>query len=252
MKAILVAGTILLLVSQLALAREIHVPQDVQLSGSVLIAEQFAEHINNEWIPIEFPAWPGERGLRPSSWFNVLIEAHPGDVLILAPGMYEAQLWIFAPQITVMTDPEYEELAVVQGTIEIDADRVTLERIGVTNSSLPWDSGHGIEINHDRLDYVTIRQCRSYENRWTGIHMIGVSGRIVEMRVENCELADNGMDGMDANWMNSLIVTGCTITGNGWDFADGVGIRIGSNVQMVELENNIVMNNRSEDIYRNK
>jgi len=252
MKAVLVAGTILLVVGQLALAREIRVPQEVQLGGSVLIAEQFGEYINDEWVPIEFPAWPGERGLRPSSWFNVLIEAHPGDVLILAPGAYQAQLWIFAPQITIMTDPEYAELAVIQGTIEIDADRVLLERIGVTNSALPGDSGHGIEINRNRVDYITIRQCRSYGNRWTGIHMIGVSGRIIEMRVEDCELVDNGMDGMDANWMNSLIVTGCTITGNGWDLANGVGIRIGSNVQMVELESNIVANNRSEDIYQSK
>jgi len=250
MKAVLVAGTILLLLGQLAPAREIRVSQDVQLSGSVLIAERFAEYSNDEWIPIQFPAWPGERGLRPSSWFNVLIEAHPGDVLILAPGVYQAQLWIFAPQITVMTDPEYAELAVIQGTIEIDADRVTLERIGVTNSSLPGDSGHGIEINRDRLDYVTIRQCRSYGNRWTGIHMIGVSGRIVEMRVENCELVDNGMDGMDANWTDRLVVTGCIITGNGWDLASGVGMRIGSSVRMVELESNIITNNRSADIYR--
>ena len=252
MKAVLVVVTILLVAGQLALAREIHVPQDVQLSGSVLIAEQFVEYSNKEWIPIEFPAWPGERGLRPSSWFNVLIEAHPGDVLILAPGVYQAQLWIFAPQITVMTDPDYAELAVIQGTIEIDADRVVLERIAVTNSPLSSDSGHGIEINRDRLDYVTIRQCRSSGNRWTGIHMIGTSGRIVEMRVENCELVDNGMDGMDANWMNSLIVTDCTITGNGWGLANGVGIRIGSSVSMVELESNLVEDNRSEDIHRSE
>ncbi|MFC2108320.1 right-handed parallel beta-helix repeat-containing protein [Candidatus Bipolaricaulota bacterium] len=250
MKAILVAVAILLVVGQLALAREIHVPLDVQLSGSVLIAEVFGEYNGDKWIPIEFPAWPGERGWRASSWFNVLIEAHPGDILILAPGAYEAQLWIFTPQITVMTDPESAELAVIQGTVEIDADRVTLERISVTNSSLAGDSGHGIEVNGDLLDYVTIRECHSSENRWTGIHMIGVRGRIVEMRVEDCELIDNGMDGMDSKNMEHLIVTGCTVTGNGWDLANGVGIRIGSNVQMVELENNIVENNRSEDVYR--
>jgi len=250
MKAVLIVGTILLVVGQLALAREIRVPLDIQLSGSVLIAEQFVEYSDDEWIPIEFPAWPGEQGLRPSSWFSVLIEAHAGDVLILAPGEYQAQLWIFTPQITVMTDPESAELAVIQGTIEIDADRVTLERIGVTNSPLSGTSGHGIEVNGKLLDYVTIRQCRSSRNRWTGIHMIGTRGRIVEMRVENCELIDNGMDGMDANNIIHLIVTGCTITGNGWDLANGAGIRIGSYVQIVELENNIVTDNRSEDIYQ--
>ena len=249
MKAILVVGIILLAVVQVA-AREIYIPLEAQLSGNVLIAEQFTEYIDNEWIPLEFPAWPGESGFRPSSWFSVLIEAHPGDVLILAPGMYEAQLWIFAPQVTIITEPVSAELAIIQGTIEIDADRVTLERIGVTNSSLSGTSGHGIEVNADLLDYVTIRECRSYENRWTGIHMIGVRGTIVEMRIEDCELTDNGMDGMDAKSINHLIVTGCTISGNGWGLANAVGIRIGSSVQIVELENNIVEGNRSEDIYR--
>jgi len=252
MKAILVAGTILLIVGLLASAREIHVPQDIQLSGNVLIAEQFVEYSGDEWIPIEFPAWPGDQGWKPSSWFSVLIEAHPGDVVILAPGMYEAQLWIFTSQITILTDPESADLAVVQGTIEIDADRVTLERISVTNSPLSGTSGHGIEVNGRLLDYVTIRQCCSSGNRWTGIHMIGTRGRIVEMRVENCELIDNGMDGMDANNIEHLIVTGCTITGNGCNLTNGVGVRIGSNVEIVELENNIVEDNRSEDIYRKK
>ena len=198
----------------------------------------------------EFPAWPHESGLRPSSWFNVLIEAHPGDVLILAPGAYEAQLWIFTPQITIMTDPESAELAVIQGTIEIDADRVTLERIGVTNSSRSRDSGHGIEVNSDLLNYVTIRQCRLYDNRWTGIHMIGIGGTIVEMRVENCQLVGNGMDGMDAKSVDRLIITGCTVTGNGWGLSNGVGVRIASQVLQVDMQDNVIENNRSADIYR--
>jgi Right handed beta helix region len=250
MKSVLMAAVILLIAGQLAVAREIYIPQDVLLSGNVLIAEEFTEYSDGDLIPIAFPVWPGERGLRPSSWFNVLIEVHPGDVLILAPGEYEAQLWIFTPQITIMTDPESAELAVIRGTIEIDADRVTLERIGVTNSSRSSDSGHGIEINGALLDYVTIRECRSYNNRWTGIHMIGVGGWITEMRVENCELVDNGMDGMDAHLMDLLIITGCTITGNGWDQSNGVGVRIGISVLKIEMENNLIEANRYADVYR--
>ena len=249
MKPVWVAVTILLVVGQLTLAREIRIPLESQLFGNVLIAEQFGEYSDGDWIPAEFPAWPQESGLRPSSWFNVLIEAHPGDVLTLAPGAYEAQLWIFTPQITIMTDPESAELAAIQGTIEIDADRVTLERIGVTNSPLSGTSGHGIEVNSDLLDYVTIRQCRSHGNRWTGIHMIGIRGTIVEMRVENCELIDNGMDGMDAKSVDQLIITGCTVTGNGWDLSNGVGVRIASWVLQVEMHDNVIEDNRSADVY---
>lgn len=47
----------------------------------------------------------------------------------------------------------------------MDADRVLLERIGVTHSAILGDSGDGIEISGDRLDYVAIRQCLSYGNR---------------------------------------------------------------------------------------
>ena len=96
----------------------------------------------------------------------------------------------------------------------------------------------------------TIRQCRLFENRWTGIHMIGVRGGIQEMRVEDCELVDNGMDGMDAKSIRHLLITGCTITGNGWGMANGVGLRIGSFVQTVELEDNTIAGNRFADVYR--
>jgi len=231
-------------------AREIRLPEEAAIAGNVLIAERFIEGEGDDAAPIEFPAWPGEKGLRPSTWFAVQIEARSGDVIVIEPGSYEAQIWIFVPNVTVMTNPESEELAVIRGTIEVDADRVTLERIGVTNSSNPRDSGHGIEVNRHLLDVITIRECRLSDNRWTGIHLIGVNGTIQEMRVEDCELIDNGMDGMDATSIDRLIVTGCTITGNGWGLPTGVGIRIGSYVRTVELEGNTITANRFADVYR--
>ena len=144
--------------------------------------------------------------MRPSDWFRVRIEAHPGDVLVLEPSAYEAQIWIFTPNVTVMTEVDADELAIILGTVEIDADAVTLERIAVTDSSDSRDSGHGIEVNRSLLDTVTIRGCRSSGNRWTGIHIVGASGTIREMRVEACELVDNGMDGMDALSVDRLVI----------------------------------------------
>jgi hypothetical protein len=231
------------------LTRAIRLPAGATLAGNVVIADTFEEEVRGEIVPRQFQVWPGSRGARPASWFDARIEALRGDVLILEPGEYKAQIWIFAPDVTVMTEPAADGLAVVLGTVEIDADGVTLERIGVTDSSNSRDSGHGIEVNRALLDTVTIRGCRSFGNRWTGIHIVGATGRIREMRVEGCELIDNGMDGMDALSVDRLVVIGCTIVGNGWDMATGVGVRIGSWVLQIEMHDNRIEGNRYADVY---
>ncbi len=230
--------------------REIRFPEELPVAGTVLIAERFVETIADEEVPIEFPAWPGDRGLRPSTWFTTRIEAHPGDVITLAPGSYNAEIWIFADDVTVRTDPAAEELAWIRGTVEIDADDVLLERIGVTDSTDSRGSGHGFEVHRDPVSRLTIRSCRAEGNRWTGIHIIGAHGTIQELRVEDCWLVGNGMDGMDASSMTRLVVTGCTITGNGWDHENGVGVRIGHFVEQIEMSGNLIEENRFADVYR--
>jgi len=60
----------------------------------------------------------------------------------------------------------------------------------------------------------------------------------------------NGMDGMDAQFVKLLVITGCTITDNGWNFSHGVGVRIGSYVEDVELRDNSIVGNRFADVYR--
>jgi len=231
-------------------ARDIRLPEEALLRGNVLIAEAFTRTVGDEVVPIEYPAWPGSKGMKPSTWFAVRIEAHPGDVIVLAPGDYDAEIWIFTPNLTVRTDPEATSLAVIRGTIEVDADRVTLERLAVTASADPTTSGHGIEVNRNRVRSIVIRDCSSSGNQWTGIHTIGASGMIDEMRVERCILQNNGMDGMDSTSVRRLVVIGCTITGNGWGLATGVGIRIGHSVGDVQLLDNVVADNRYANVYR--
>ena len=246
-------GSALLVVVVIAVvagaAREIRVPQEAVLHGNVIIAEAFSRVDGKQSIPLEFPAWPGEDGMRPATWFSVRLEAHPGDVVVLAPGIHEAQVWVFTPNLTVRTDPASAESALIRGTIEIDADGVLLERIRVTSSSILGTSGHGIEVNRDRVRSIAIRGCSSSENRWTGIHIIGVNGTIDVMRIEGCFLQGNGMDGMDAVSIDQLIVTGCTITGNGTNMSTGVGIRINRFVRDVELSANTVTGNRYANVY---
>ena len=240
-----------LLVAVPSMAREIRLPDEALLTGTVLIAERFVEIVGREKeeIPLEFPVWPGDRGLRPSTWFATLVEAHPGDTITISPGAYTAQIWIFTDGVTIRTDPEAEELAWIRGTVEVDADGVLLERIGVTDSGDQRDSGHGFEVHRDLVGRVTFRSCRAEGNRWTGIHIVGSTGSIQELRVEDCVLVDNGIDGMDASLTLSLIVIGCTITGNGWDQANGVGVRIGHSVGQIELSGNTIESNRSANVY---
>ncbi len=246
----LVAFALVVALVGTAEAREIRLPDEAPVRGNVLVAEAFTKTVDGESVPTEFPAWPGSQGVKSSMWFSVRIEAHPGDVLVLAPGEYDAEIWIFTPDVTVCTDPAASGLAVIRGTIEVDADRVLLERLSVTASKDPTTSGHGIEVNRVYVRSITIRDCSSSENPWTGIHIIGAKGAIEELRVERCVLQNNGMDGMDSISVRRLVVMGCTITGNGWSLSTGVGIRVGRFVESLELVDNVVADNRYADVYR--
>lgn len=232
-------------------AETIHLPGEVALSGTILIAEAFYEQVKgeDEPVPLEFAAWPGSHGFRDADWFDVRIEAHPGDVIVLSAGTYPIALWVFTPGITIVTEEAAEEQAIIHGTVEIDADRVTLDRIAVVGERMYGLSGHGIEVNREVIDRVAIRNCRVEGNDWTGIHIIGPHGEIDELRVEGCQLIANGMDGMDAQSVENLIITGCTITDNGWNFKGGVGVRIGSYVKHVKMHDNIIIQNRFADVY---
>ncbi len=245
-----VVAALLAATAGFAEAREIRLPDEAPLMGKVLVAEAFTQTVAGEIEPIDYPAWPGSHGMKPATWFTVRIEAHPGDVLVLAPGQYDAEIWIFTPDVAVHTDPAASEHAVIRGTIEVDADRVTLERLSVTASLDPTTSGHGIEVNREFVRSIAILDCSSSDNPWTGIHIIGAAGTIAELRVERCTLRNNGMDGMDSVSVRHLVVVGCTISGNGWNLSTGVGIRISRFVETVELVDNTVADNRFADVYR--
>lgn len=239
----LVVGAIIL--SLAGMGKEILIPQEAILSGNVVIAEWFyTEGKDGEPVPREFQAWPGKGGLRSADWFDVRTEVDRGDVLVLAPGLYKADVWIFTPGLTVTTDPDTDKIAEIWGTVEIDADNVTLDRIAVTGPQKGFSSGHGIEVNRELIDRVTIRNCRIERNEWMGIHVIGVRGEINELRVENCHVINNGSFGIEAQSVAKLIITGCTISGN------SEGVHVGSNVEQVEMRDNTIFGNRIADVYR--
>jgi len=228
-----------------ALTEEIYLPDSTLLSGTVLIAESFYEQVKGEDdpVPLQFEAW--QNGvMRPSDWFDVRIEAHPGDVIFLSPGQYKADLWVFVRGITITTEPDEEEMAEIWGTVEIDADGIILDRIAVTGPRKNNSSGHGIEVNREVVDRIIIRNCLVEDNEWMGIHVIGPRGEIREFRVENCVVRNNGSFGIEVQGIANLIITGCTVTGN------SEGVHIGSYVIHVEMNDNVIYGNRIVNVYR--
>lgn len=232
------------------LGKEIRVPTDSLLTGQVVIAEWFYEQSRDggSVVPRTFDAPPGP--VRNSEEFDVRIEAHPGDVLVLGEGQYVADLFVFTPRLTITTDPKSSERASIWGTVEIDADGVVLDRIAVVGPRKDASSGHGIEINRLFVRSILIRDSRVADKDWTGIHIIGPRDEIDWLRVENCELVHNGLDGMDAQSVGHLVITGCTITDNGWGNDEGVGVRIGGHVASVEMTNNSIERNRFANVSR--
>jgi len=240
-------------------AREIRIPQEARLWGQVVIAEWFYQVVHQ--VPHDvmqartFEAWPGRDDPVPASDdFDVRIEAHPGDVLVLEPGQYTADLFVYTPNITIRTDPKSSGNASIWGTIEVDSTGVTLDHLIVTGPRKcvgnACSSGHGIEVNRLFVRSITIRNVRVEDRDWVGIHVIGPNGQMSLVQIENCELVHNGMDGMDAQSTDRLVITGSTITDNGWDNAQGVGVRIGMNVGQVEMTGNVIERNRYQNVFR--
>jgi parallel beta-helix repeat protein len=232
------------LLGVLGFANEIYLPALAPLSGTVLIAERFYEMVDDEPVPLPIAVWQGANGMRDTNWFDTRIEAHPGDRIIIAPGQYKVDIWIFTRDVTVTTEPDSAGIADIWGTVEVDADNVILDGIAVTGSRKNSSSGHGIEINRELLDTVTIRNCIIEGNEWMGIHVIGPRGVIDTMLIENCVVKNNSSFGIECQSTRDLVITGCTITGN------QQGIHVGSNVSNVVLKDNTVTGNTEADIFR--
>jgi len=243
---LVLVGIACALVGVAGCGKQIHIPGDVEVFGHVIIAETglfYEKGRDGELVPVEFQAWPGDHGWRSADWFDVRIEADRDDVIVLAPSLHKFDLWVFSPAITITTQPNAETTAEIWGTVEIDADGVTLDRIGVIGPKKGNSSGHGIEINPKVVKFVTVRNCLIKNNEWYGIHVLG-PGDIIELRVENCEVIDNGSFGIEAQSVRTLVITGCTITGN------SEGVHVGSNVQAVEMLDNVITGNREANVYR--
>jgi len=234
-----VVGVILLSTAASAWAREIHLPAEAAVAGNVIIADWFYEQVDRDTVvPRTFEVYQGVAKDADAAFFDAKVVAQPGDIIVLAPGDYVANLWVFTEGVLVKTADGAETLATLHGSLEIDADRVTLERVAVVDSE-----AHGIEINRELVRYVTIRGCRSENNAWIGIHLIGPRGTIAEYRIEDCQVIGNGQHGIDVRDTIRFVVIGCTIVGNG-----KAGVYIESYVDHVDLQDNSMSDNADGDV----
>ena len=173
MKHVLAVIVLIAICGVIGLGAEIHLPAAAPLSGTVLIAESFYQTVDDEQVPLPVAVWQNVNGMRTTAWFDTHIEAHPGDVIVIDPGHYKVDIWILSPGITVTTDPNADGIADISGGLEVDADNVILDHIAVTGprkkENIPL-CGHGIEVNRELLNTITIRNCLVEGNDWMGIH----------------------------------------------------------------------------------
>jgi len=216
------------------------------VSGRVIIAPEFYRETRDGTVPLEFPAYPGDSGIKSADWFDARITAHPGDTILLEGGVYDMALWIFTPDVRIVTAPGSERRAAIQGTLEIDADNVVIEGIDVIgpHAHRYHSGGHGIEINRVFVNRILIKDCRIERNDWMGIHVIGARGEIEEIRVVDCIVADNGSFGVEAQSVRRLIIENCTITGN------REGVHAGSQVGELIILDSRISGNRDHDVWK--
>lgn len=239
----LLAAVAIGLVGLAGLCEEIHV---TNVGGRVIIANAFYQETREGPVPLEFPAYPGESGIKSVNWFDACITAQPGDVICLADEVFDMALWVFTPNVVVTTAPGAETRATIQGTLEIDADSVTVRGIDVVgpHAHRYHSGGHGIEINRMFVNTVRIEDCRIEGNEWMGIHVIGAHGDIQEIHVLNCLVTNNGSFGVEAQSVRRLVIESCTITGN------REGIHAGSYVNELMLIDNEITGNLEHDVWK--
>ena len=271
MRYAIAIGLILCLVVVGGLCREIRVPRETPLCGTVCIAEWFYKAVPGEAEPLhrQFQIYLNPPIFHDADRFTVRIKAQPGDEIVLAPGLYRCDIWIFTPQVTIRTASDTDEVARIFGGIEVDADGVTLDRIAITGRN-EGRSGHAIELNNSIIRKVTIRNCLLTENEWYGIRMIAPHGEIDLMQVKDCQILKNGGIGIEGSHVKHLLISGCTISDNALAgiligrassmeslritgctiTANKVGVEIRSDIGTVEMKENVILGNYVTDLSR--
>jgi len=188
-------------------------------------------------------------------------QAASGDVILIAPGVYEESLTVTKDNLTIrgdveITPPEDVECCgrgisdvlsavTIRGQITIlNADNVTLE--GLTVSGF----GFGIYVQGNVIDPVrnlVIRYCNVSRNMKSGIQIVG---HYTDIHIFCSIVSYNNFDGIVfSDWGSSVTVEDCDVSYNGQTKFTGVGIRVGAHVKVVEIRHNCIEGNAFAGIH---
>ncbi len=182
-----------------------------------------------------------------------------GDVILINPGTYAETVTIQDKEDLVIkgnvdfelpdeytcAPPIEDELAAVtiRGSVYIvNSQKITLEALTITEGGLFVQGSSAYPVSD-----ITIRYCVFVGNRNHGIRMVGYYSKV---QILSCIVSHNGRDGIYLdNWGKDIVVENCDVTWNGQITATGVGIRVGSEVENLDIRNNCFVGNPFADIH---
>lgn len=182
--------------------------------------------------------------------------AQPGDVILIAPGVYEGNIKIEGKRdLTLRGDftiippseeiccgaaiPERVATVVIKGTLFIlHSINILVENITVTGP------GSGFFIQGTTVSpakSIVIRHVAAIRNAKHGVEIVG---NATEIYIFCSSLSYNGYDGVFLDdFASSVTIEACEISYNGQISATGVGIRIGAHAKNIVIKANCIVGN---------
>ncbi|MFP3953227.1 MAG: right-handed parallel beta-helix repeat-containing protein [Candidatus Acetothermia bacterium] len=172
--------------------------------------------------------------------------ANPGDVILLAEGVYQESVTIAMDNITIKAigDPAN---TVIQGTITLESVvGARFEGLTVTGP------GDGIRVRGNcqgGVPALEVVNCSLSGNTGSGIDFS--HGAVYDgVVIENSQINQNGADGINLSSVGSdVVIEGSEISNNGAITATGIGIRLGGGVTDVVIEENEITGNAFANIH---
>lgn len=182
--------------------------------------------------------------------------AQPGDVILIAPGVYEGDVRIEGRRdLTIRGDfvfalpsgepccgsliPGKAAPVVIKGTLFIlRSSNVTIEGLTVTGP------GSGLFVQGTTLfpaRKIVLRYVAAIRNAKHGAEFVG---NVTDVHLFCSAFSYNGYDGVVLDqYVSSITIEACDISYNGQLSATGVGIRIGAQAKDIVIKDNCIVGN---------
>ncbi len=178
--------------------------------------------------------------------------AAPGDVILIAPGIYEEAVTISGKSdLTIKGDVTFTakgkeccpDIWDEVGKVVIKGPFRILDSTGITVEALTI-SPHGAFVRGSTaspVEKVIFRYVQIITSYKDGLRFFGV---YKDIEILGCNISENGWDGIQLNdWGDGILIDSCCINHNGRTRPTGVGIRIGPHVKNVVIRANCLVGN---------